>query len=88
MGKHRINSPKAAAKYGPRRRIIRLVDKRRRNSRKSIDAMTDNEVLSYFFDNDDGEPIPRELLTAIKRNVVKCLKANNIPIPESLREFA
>ena len=87
MGKHRINSPKAAAKYGPRRRI-RLVKKRRRNSRQSIDAMTENEVLSYFLDNDDGEPIPREIITALKRRAVACLKANNIPIPESLREFA
>ena len=55
------------------------------NESSSIDDMTDNEVLSYIFDNDEGDPIPRELLIEIKRDVVKCLKANNIPIPDSLK---
>ena len=83
MGKHRINSLKAAAKYGPRRRIIRLVKKRRRNSRQNIDVMadymTEDELLDFYLSKDDIL-IPKEIWTILDRRAAECLIANNISV--------
>lgn len=48
------------------------------DERTIIENMTDDDVLSYFFDS--GRSIPQELIDALEKKALKCLKANNIEI--------
>ena len=47
-------------------------------------------MLNMYVGNDnfggDGMPFPDEIIAVLKRKVREYLMANNIPIPESLRE--
>ena len=48
------------------------------DERTIIENMTDDDVLSYFFDS--SRSIPQELIDALEKKALKCLKANNIEI--------
>ena len=57
------------------------------NESKIPDGMTEAEYLNMYLGNDSITDLPDEVLDILKRKVVDCLKANNIPIPQSLKGY-
>lgn len=46
---------------------------------EEIDNMTDDDVLSFFFDNDKMS-IPKELIEVLEQKVLRCLREHNIKL--------
>ena len=46
---------------------------------EEIDNMTDDDVLSFFFDNDKMS-IPKELIDVLEKKALRCLREHNIKL--------